>query len=175
MEAEIPGIGRYSAGAICSIAYAEPVPVVRPSPFPSPLKIWVLPDVGEQLDGNVNRLMSRFLALHAQPKAKATLDVLWAGAGAMVDISDTDAVIDLTNTDPVIDVDADTDPVDADTPSENRDLPNPGDINQALIELGSTVCKPTDPQCSICPLRPWCAAYNQSHSSSADSTSEVRE
>lgn len=151
MEAEIPGIGRYSAGAICSIAYAEPVPV---------------------LDGNVNRLMSRFLALHAQPKAKATLDVLWAGAGAMVDISDTDAVIDLTNTDPVIDVDADTDPVDADTPSENRDLPNPGDINQALIELGSTVCKPTDPQCSICPLRPWCAAYNQSHSSSADSTSE---
>jgi adenine-specific DNA glycosylase len=28
MEAEIPGIGRYSAGAICSIAYGEQVPVV---------------------------------------------------------------------------------------------------------------------------------------------------
>jgi A/G-specific adenine glycosylase len=28
MEANIPGIGRYSAGAICSIAYGEPVPVV---------------------------------------------------------------------------------------------------------------------------------------------------
>lgn len=28
MEANIPGIGRYSAGAICSIAYGERVPVV---------------------------------------------------------------------------------------------------------------------------------------------------
>jgi A/G-specific adenine glycosylase len=28
MEAKIPGIGRYSAGAICSIAYGEQVPVV---------------------------------------------------------------------------------------------------------------------------------------------------
>lgn len=29
MQANIPGIGRYSAGAICSIAYNEQVPVVR--------------------------------------------------------------------------------------------------------------------------------------------------
>lgn len=29
MESKIPGIGRYSAGAICSIAYNEKVPVVR--------------------------------------------------------------------------------------------------------------------------------------------------
>ena len=29
MEANIPGIGRYSAGAICSIAYGEKAPVVR--------------------------------------------------------------------------------------------------------------------------------------------------
>jgi len=28
MEANIPGIGRYTAGAICSIAYNEQVPVV---------------------------------------------------------------------------------------------------------------------------------------------------
>lgn len=31
MEANIPGIGRYSAGAICSIAYGEEVPVVSPA------------------------------------------------------------------------------------------------------------------------------------------------
>ena len=30
MESKIPGIGRYSAGAICSIAYNERVPVVSP-------------------------------------------------------------------------------------------------------------------------------------------------
>ena len=29
MEALIPGVGRYTAGAICSIAYNEQVPVVR--------------------------------------------------------------------------------------------------------------------------------------------------
>lgn len=34
-----------------------------------------------------------------------------------------------------------------------------GDVNQALIELGSTVCKPRDPDCNKCPLRQWCRAY----------------
>jgi len=34
-----------------------------------------------------------------------------------------------------------------------------GDINQALIELGSTVCKPRDPDCGACPLQPWCRAF----------------
>ncbi|KAF7349290.1 hypothetical protein MSAN_01718500 [Mycena sanguinolenta] len=107
MQANIPGIGRYSAGAICSIAYGENAPV---------------------LDGNVNRLLSRFLALHAPPKAKATLDILWNAASAMVQ--------------------------DLDSSSEY-----PGDVNQALIELGSTVCKVRDPSCASCPIRPSCAAY----------------
>ena len=34
-----------------------------------------------------------------------------------------------------------------------------GDVNQALIELGSTVCKPRDPDCNGCPLQRWCHAY----------------
>ena len=38
----------------------------------------------------------------------------------------------------------------------------PGDVNQALIELGSTVCKPRDPDCAACALRPWCGAYRAS-------------
>jgi hypothetical protein len=33
MQAKIPGIGRYSAGAICSIAYNQRVPVVGTSSF----------------------------------------------------------------------------------------------------------------------------------------------
>ncbi|KAI0084713.1 DNA glycosylase [Irpex rosettiformis] len=107
MEAKIPGIGRYSAGAICSIAYNECVPV---------------------LDGNVNRLLSRVLALHANPKAKATLDILWTGAEAMV-----------------------------------RKSERAGDINQALIELGATVCKVRDPDCNSCPLQHWCKAYRYEH------------
>ncbi|EFI26765.1 A/G-specific adenine DNA glycosylase [Coprinopsis cinerea okayama7 len=90
MEAKIPGIGRYSAGAICSIAYGEKAPV---------------------LDGNVTRLLSRFLMLYANPKAKGTLDVLWAAADAMVQVPGT---------------------------PKDPTYQNPGDINQALIELGST-------------------------------------
>ncbi|KAH9835279.1 DNA glycosylase [Rhodofomes roseus] len=103
LETHIPGIGRYSAGAISSIAYNQCVPV---------------------LDGNVHRLLSRLLALHAPPKGKQTLDLLWGGATDLVD-----------------------------------GCTRPGDLNQALIELGATVCKVRDPQCSSCPVRPWCHAY----------------
>lgn len=115
MQASIPGIGRYSAGAICSIAYGERVPV---------------------LDGNVHRLMSRVLALHANPKAKATLDLLWTAAEAMVMPPDV-----ATNV--------------ATGPAQHA-----GNINQALIELGSTVCKVKDPNCAACPISTWCNAYN---------------
>jgi A/G-specific adenine glycosylase len=77
-----------------------------------------------QLDGNVSRLMSRLLAIHAPPKSKPSLDLLWQGAETMV-----------------------------------KGATCAGDVNQALIELGSTVCKPRDPDCSSCPLQRWCHAY----------------
>lgn len=35
----------------------------------------------------------------------------------------------------------------------------PGDSNQAMMELGATVCTPTSPKCDQCPLRPECAAH----------------
>ncbi len=35
----------------------------------------------------------------------------------------------------------------------------PGDFNQALMELGATVCLPQQPRCPTCPLRRSCAAY----------------
>lgn len=34
----------------------------------------------------------------------------------------------------------------------------PGDFNQALMELGSTICLPRIPRCPECPLEPVCAA-----------------
>ncbi|PPR02215.1 hypothetical protein CVT26_012107 [Gymnopilus dilepis] len=121
MEANIPGIGRYSAGAICSIAYGEKAPV---------------------LDGNVHRLLSRFIALHAPPKSKQTLDVLWAAASALVDIEDTSPITGGNH--------------------GAQMVQHPGDINQALIELGSTVCKVRQPDCDKCPLQTWCSAYQHS-------------
>lgn len=94
---------KFSAGAICSIAFGRCVPV---------------------LDGNVHRLLSRVLAVHSSPKARKTLDLLWKAAEDMV-----------------------------------SGCNNPGDVNQALIELGSTVCKVKEPICETCPLKSGCGAY----------------
>lgn len=34
----------------------------------------------------------------------------------------------------------------------------PGDFNQALMELGATICTPRSPSCHVCPVATWCAA-----------------
>jgi len=36
---------------------------------------------------------------------------------------------------------------------------HPGDFNQALMELGQTLCLPRTPQCAACPVRSWCRGY----------------
>jgi len=41
------------------------------------------------------------------------------------------------------------------------DARRPGDFNQALMELGATVCLPQQPLCPKCPLRPNCKARGQ--------------
>ncbi|KZT54576.1 DNA glycosylase [Calocera cornea HHB12733] len=110
---EVPGVGRYTAGAITSIAYSTKAAAI---------------------DGNVQRLLSRLLAIHTNLKSKQAEDVLWSAAEDLV-----------------------------------KRVDGPGDWNQALIELGSTVCKPRDPNCGGCPLKTACAAWletqNVSHSS----------
>jgi A/G-specific adenine glycosylase len=35
----------------------------------------------------------------------------------------------------------------------------PGNFNQALMELGQTVCLPRGPRCTACPLKKWCGGY----------------
>jgi A/G-specific adenine glycosylase len=42
--------------------------------------------------------------------------------------------------------------------SELVDPARPGDFNQALMDLGATVCTPRSPRCGACPLRLHCAA-----------------
>ncbi|KAG7452096.1 DNA glycosylase [Guyanagaster necrorhizus] len=118
LEANIPGVGRYTAGAVCSIAYGERVPV---------------------LDGNVHRLLCRLLALHAPHKAVTTLNILWAAATTLVQCENHGNGQESD-----------------DSMVRNR---YPGDINQALIELGSTVCKVNAPSCGQCPLKSHCTAY----------------
>ena len=78
-----------------------------------------------QVDGNVLRLFSRLLALHAAMKSKGTLDIIWGAASDLV-----------------------------------AQTSIPGDLNQAFIELGSTICKPNNPSCQSCPLKSGCGAYS---------------
>ena len=44
-----------------------------------------------------------------------------------------------------------------------EDMPDTrcGDFNQALMDLGATVCTPGTPDCEACPLRPLCNAYHE--------------
>ena len=41
---------------------------------------------------------------------------------------------------------------------ENLDQERPGDHNEALMDLGSAICLPENPQCLLCPLREDCLA-----------------
>ena len=93
--AELPGIGRYTAAAVASIAFGQPAAVV---------------------DGNVERVLVRLLG-----KDLARGDEIWHAADELL-------------------------------PSKN-----PGDWNQAMMELGATLCLPVGAKCLLCPLRHWCA------------------
>ena len=59
----LPGIGRYTAGAICSIAFNQPTPI---------------------LDGNVIRVLTRLFGIGENPKEKQTNARLWQLAEELV-------------------------------------------------------------------------------------------
>ncbi|XP_068809065.1 adenine DNA glycosylase isoform X2 [Struthio camelus] len=97
----LPGVGRYTAGAIASISYGQATGVV---------------------DGNVIRVLCRLRCIGADSSSPAVVDRLWDMANALVDRS------------------------------------RPGDFNQALMELGATVCVPKAPLCEECPVKQHCRA-----------------
>ena len=97
----LAGIGRYTAGAILSIALDQPEPI---------------------LEANTVRLHSRLLAIEDDPTSRAAQKRLWQFAAALL-------------------------------PRRGA-----GELNQALMELGSLVCTPQAPRCGECPLAEWCLA-----------------
>ncbi|HXV77884.1 MAG TPA: A/G-specific adenine glycosylase [Candidatus Polarisedimenticolaceae bacterium] len=112
---ELPGIGRYTAGAIASIAYGKPAAV---------------------LDGNVRRVLARLLAIDGAVCGPAEeRRRLWSAAGELVRGA------------------------------------RPGDVNQALMELGALVCTPANPDCTDCPLRRRCRAASAGNPSGYPSAS----
>jgi len=98
----LPGIGPYTAGALLSIAFGQPEPLV---------------------DGNVERVLSRVLLLDDDLATTSGKKRIWELAGDFVP----------------------------------KDYP--GQFNQSLMELGATICFPTTPKCSDCPLGRFCRAH----------------
>jgi len=94
----LPGVGRYTAAAIASIAFGEPVAVV---------------------DGNVERVLQRVSGRHLAGEE------LWLAAEKLLDRE------------------------------------RPGDFNQAMMELGATVCTPRAPACLTCPVVELCATRGE--------------
>lgn len=102
----LPGIGRYTAGAILSIAFDQPVPLV---------------------DGNVIRVITRLFNIHTDTNSSSTQKRIWDIAAQLV-------------------------------PRKH-----PGDFNQALMELGATLCTPGTPRCLLCPLNEACLGLKKSN------------
>ncbi|MCC9607130.1 A/G-specific adenine glycosylase [Blastopirellula sp. JC732] len=100
----LPGIGRYTAGAICSIAYDAQAPI---------------------LEANTIRLHARLLAYREDPTKTAGQRLLWQFAEHIL-------------------------------PNENV-----SSFNQALMELGSEICTPRNPQCEVCPVATLCRARQE--------------
>jgi len=94
----LPGVGRYTAAAIASIAFGEPVAVV---------------------DGNVERVLQRVSG------RRLAGEDFWAAAERLLDRE------------------------------------RPGDFNQAMMELGATVCTPRAPACLTCPVVELCATRGE--------------
>jgi A/G-specific adenine glycosylase len=95
----LPGIGRYTAGAVLSIAYGKSEPI---------------------LDTNAARVLARVFAVRRGARPSAFQRRLWAIATRV-------------------------------TPESPA-----GDFNQAIMDLGATICRVRAPDCPICPLRRRC-------------------
>lgn len=99
---QLQGIGRYTAGAIASLAFDLPAPIV---------------------EANTLRLYSRLLGLTSDPRSTSGQKTLWEFAARIV-------------------------------PRHK-----PGEFNQALMDIGATVCSPSEPDCGRCPVKSCCAAF----------------
>jgi len=109
----LPGVGRYTAGAICSIAFDQPAPV---------------------LDGNVIRVLTRLFSIEGNPRESATNAELWELAESFVKTA---------------------------AAHRSPKLRACSAINQALMELGATICTPPKPDCLRCPVRRSCNARRE--------------
>jgi A/G-specific adenine glycosylase len=115
--------------------------------------------VSEKYGGTIPDTMDEILKLPGVGTytASAVLSIAYGRPHAVVDGN----VIRVLTRYAGIDGDIRTTAVKAEVESlagELLDHDNPGDYNQAIMELGATVCKPRNPLCISCPVRAGCIA-----------------
>ena len=110
----LPGIGPYTTGAIGSIAFNHSLPLV---------------------DGNVERIITRFLAIEEDIRLSKTKAKIWDHCDDLIKF--------ITNSELV----------------NREDIF--GNMNQALMELGATICLPKKPDCKRCPISLNCIAFEK--------------
>jgi A/G-specific adenine glycosylase len=133
---ELPGIGRYTAGAICSIAFNQPKPV---------------------LDGNVTRVLTRLCGIDGDPKTKTVNSRLWDLAQCLVleaaTYSGEGSFCRSKKRRPIANRKLQIATGNAPFVCSH--------LNQSLMELGALVCTPRQPRCDRCPLTKLCIARKQ--------------
>ena len=149
--AALPGVGRYTCGAVLSIAFGRRLAA---------------------LDGNALRVIARWLALTQTVDRPATRAKLWSAAEAFVPAAPQVGGMPRSKTrpgEPPLPGHALGQRAHAHAKSGPRQggqavgMPPvsrnpPGDWNQAVMELGATVCLPRGPHCGECPVRRHCRA-----------------
>jgi A/G-specific adenine glycosylase len=128
---ELPGIGRYTAGAICSIAFNQPKPI---------------------LDGNVVRVLARLYGIAGDPREPQTNTRLWQIAEELVQQA---AKAEARSGSPSHSTGAGR------RKSSGAGPGACSCFNQSLMELGALICTPRDPQCGGCPIAKQCVAYRE--------------
>ena len=141
----LPGIGRYTAGAICSIAFNQPTPI---------------------LDGNVIRVLTRIFGIAENPKEKITNARLWHLAEELVTQAAHLNSGRSSQREAAPTAKSESGKRKADTSqslltSAATMTGNCSALNQSLMELGALICTPRSPHCLTCPVRKLCVAFKE--------------
>jgi A/G-specific adenine glycosylase len=127
----LPGIGRYTAGAICSIAFNQPKPI---------------------LDGNVIRVLARLYGIAGDPRGAKTNARLWQIAEELVRQA---AQAEAREEGAARGTQAER------RRARGARRGACSCLNQSLMELGALICTPREPQCGVCPIVKHCVAYRE--------------
>jgi A/G-specific adenine glycosylase len=123
----LPGIGRSTAAAVLSLSLDQAFAI---------------------MDGNVKRVLTRYMAIEGWTGIKKIEDRLWIEAEAL-----KPAAVNL-------DESIENELTEQEYKAKSH-APRYGDYTQAIMDLGATICTRSKPKCDDCPMQSHCLAFAQ--------------